>query len=158
MKLYHGEMIIPGLIIFVLLFTFPIWFNKLVPGTTAYDARLRQLDTENGCLFDTEEMRTSHMQKLNEWRDLVVRDAQRFLLDEEGAEVLDKDGKRIEMSLTKTCMKCHVNKTLEDAQREPDKAVHCSVCHEHVDVSIYCWDCHLDPANPVEGRPQKERN
>ena len=146
MKLYHGEKIIPGLIIFVVMFTFPVWFN-LAPGGTVYDAELRDADRENGCLFDTDEMRTSHMQKLTEWRDLVVREGQRY------AE--DKKGDQVKMSLTSACMSCHVNTSMDDARQ--DKAVHCSVCHEHVDVVIYCWDCHLDPANPLEELQQKEQ-
>ena len=98
MKLYHGDKIIPGLIAFVIMITFPIWFN-LAPGQADYDAEMQQLrgeDTPEGCIFDTDEMRTSHMQKLSEWRDLVVRDEQRY--------TEDKNGKQVKMSLTSTCM------------------------------------------------------
>jgi hypothetical protein len=149
MKLYHGDKIIPGLIVFVVMITFPIWFN-LAPGESAYDSAVREIDAANGCIFDTEEMRTSHMQKLSEWRDLVVREEQRY--------TEDKNGNQVKMSLTSTCMTCHVNTS---GNIRPDKAPHCTVCHEYVDVSIYCWDCHIDPIDEAIAKQLeqgKERN
>ena len=38
------------------------------------------------------------------------------------------------MSLTNTCLGCHSN-----------KAQFCDQCHNYLEVTPYCWDCHVDP-------------
>ena len=73
----------------------------------------------------TEYMRTMHMDLLNEWREKVVREGERFTF---------AAGKKMEMSLSKTCMNCH-----------PNKDQFCDQCHNYLDVKPYCWDCHVDP-------------
>ena len=45
-----------------------------------------------------------------------------------------KDGTKYEMSLTRTCLKCH-----------SDREAFCDRCHDYADVHVYCWDCHVDP-------------
>jgi hypothetical protein len=47
------------------------------------------------------------------------------------------------MSLTGTCLTgCHTN-----------KAEFCDRCHNYAAVSVYCWDCHVDPK--LAGRSAK---
>ena len=60
------------------------------------------------------------------WRDDVVRSGERVFVA--------SDGRRFEKSLDPTCLGCHEN-----------KAAHCDRCHGYLDVSPYCWDCHVDP-------------
>jgi len=66
------------------------------------------------------------MDLLNEWRDQVVRENDRY--------EIGSDGVRFERSLSNTCLNCHVNK---------DKF--CDKCHDYMGVQPYCWDCHLVP-------------
>jgi hypothetical protein len=71
-------------------------------------------------------MKANHMDLLNEWRDLVVRD---------GKRIYDSfDGKEYIMSLSNTCMDCHSN-----------KSEFCDSCHDYSGVIPYCWDCHVEP-------------
>jgi len=74
-------------------------------------------------------MRTEHMQMLNDWRNMVVRDGTRLYIG--------SDGRKFEMSLSNTCLQCHSNKT-----------EFCDRCHNYAAVTPYCWDCHI--ANPKE--------
>jgi hypothetical protein len=113
-------------IVFVALFTSPWWLNyagaeKTPPPDLTYPDAV--YGTE--CVMDIDYMTANHMDLLNEWRDKVVRGDERFF---------EFQGKKWEMSLTNTCMKCHDN-----------KAEFCDRCHDYVDVKPYCWDCHVTP-------------
>ena len=99
----------------------------------ADDPRRRVLphsDRERGLLG------ASHMTLLNDWRDSVVREGQRVHTSSE-------DGKTYLMSLTKTCMACHLRE--EGDADELGSAQYCGECHEYTGVDTYCWDCHIDP-------------
>ncbi len=123
--MYDAGKIIPGLIIFFCLVTFPIWYSTL-SGKIAYTPEPKIVTEETECVAPTEYMRTSHMVLLNEWRDLVIRDGKRVYVA--------FNGKKHEMSLSKTCLSCHSN-----------KAEFCDQCHNYVGVKPYCWDCHIEP-------------
>ena len=81
---------------------------------------------EPGCVLPTGEMRASHMELLNDWRDLVVRDGERVMTT--------WDGRQARRSLTASCLGCHT-----------EKEKFCDRCHGYVGVTPYCWDCHLTP-------------
>ncbi len=85
-------------------------------------------EDQKECVNTAEYMRTSHMDLLNDWRDKVVRENIRFT---------SINGKKTEMSLTKTCMSCHSN-----------KEQFCDQCHNYLEVTPYCWDCHVEPKKP----------
>ena len=74
------------------------------------------------------------MSLLNDWRDDVVRDSKR----EYESNFKPKDdlkGKtHYDKSLTRTCLKCHDNKTK-----------FCDRCHTYASVKPYCWTCHVAP-------------
>lgn len=125
MKLYDGAKIITGLAIFVAIFTFPLWSNwgKAAPTPKP---QLPPKKVASECVGSTDYMRTSHMQLLNDWRSLVVRDGDRIYVAD--------NGKQYNMSLTNTCLECHTS-----------KAKFCDQCHNYVAVKPYCWDCHLVP-------------
>lgn len=122
--MYDKKLIIPIIVIFTVLMTFPIWFNRGNAGDAPQPKIKKGLKE---CVRDTQFMRTSHMQLLNDWRDNVVR--------EKGARFgKTKQGTSFERSLQKGCMKCHDN-----------KKKFCDTCHEYTAVKPYCWDCHIEP-------------
>jgi len=124
--MYDSGKIIPGLIIFVLIITFPIWYNH---GDAGEVPKAELPKDSKQCVVPTVEMRTNHMQLLNQWRDEVLREGDRAYFELEG--------KRYQKSLQNTCMVCHNNKTK-----------FCDACHLYTSVSPYCWDCHLEPIEP----------
>ncbi len=119
-----------GLIIFIVMVTFPFWYNlgKAAPAPvpTLTDKAL----AAKTCVRSTEYMKTQHMQLLNDWRDSVVREGKRIYVNPEG--------KAFEMSLTGTCLDCH-----------SEKAEFCDRCHTYASVTPYCWNCHIDPKENV---------
>ena len=81
---------------------------------------------EPNCVLPREQMRATHMELLNDWRDRVVRKGQRM--------TRTFDGKPVRMSLTGTCLGCHNN-----------KAEFCDRCHSYAAVELDCFSCHEDP-------------
>jgi hypothetical protein len=125
-KIYDKGLVIVGLCIFVIVITFPFWFNL---GNAAPAPELKiseKAKAAKECVVPKEEMKYEHMQILNEWRDTVVRDAKRIYVS--------SSGKEFNMSLTNTCLDCHA-----------EKAEFCDKCHNYASVSPYCWECHIDP-------------
>ena len=125
--MYDAGKIIVGLIIFIGLFTSPIWYD-LSSGESSNKPNIVLPVNEDikECVASTQYMRASHMDLLNEWRDEVVRKGNRIYTS--------PNGKEFEMSLTKTCTNCHSNKT-----------EFCDRCHDYLGVTPYCWDCHVEP-------------
>jgi hypothetical protein len=117
--------ILLGLIAFLVLALFPIWYN-LGSRATVRPADLELPEQGGSCVAETEYMRTEHMQLLMEWRDEVVRVNDRIFTTE--------DGRQYYKSLSNTCMSCHDNKD-----------TFCDNCHNFVGVKPYCWDCHVEP-------------
>ena len=118
--------IIAGLIIFLIVVTFPFWYNmgKAAPAPeTKLTDKAKQA---KNCIQPTEYMRVGHMQLLNVWRNEVVRDGKRTYVNQ--------SGKDFNMSLSNTCMDCHSN-----------KAEFCDKCHDYTSTAPYCWDCHVYP-------------
>lgn len=118
-------MILGGLALFVGLVTLPVWWN-LAAGTSPKAPEPKRPAQEKRCVASVEYMRTSHMDLLTSWRDTVVRRS--------GRTFVSFDGTTHDMSLTRTCLKCH-----------GAKADFCDRCHEYAGVTPYCWDCHIDP-------------
>ncbi|MFP4475078.1 MAG: sulfate reduction electron transfer complex DsrMKJOP subunit DsrJ [Desulfatibacillaceae bacterium] len=141
--MYNKGPIITGLVIFFILFTSPVWLNfgatATVPERSFNTPKLQEMADQAGmdleqalaenaikCVEDADDIIPQHMFLLDQWRDNVVRKGNRMY---SGAF-----GKRYEMSLSNTCMDCHSN-----------KAEFCDRCHNYVNVSPVCWDCHLTP-------------
>ena len=125
--MYDSGKILLGLIVFVGLFTSPIW-QDLASGESASKPNIILPADEDikECVAATEYMRTSHMDLLNEWRDKVVRDEERIYTS--------PGCKEFEMSLSNTCTNCHSN-----------KSEFCDRCHDYLGVTPYCWNCHVEP-------------
>jgi hypothetical protein len=133
MKIYNANKIIPGLIIFLGLITFPFWFamgKAAPPPEIKIDTPVIQQMEVKQCIMPKADMRTGHMQLLNDWRTQVVRNNQRIYVAE--------DGKAYNMSLQNECIRCHSNKTQ-----------FCDQCHSYAGLQVgsvpYCWTCHIAP-------------
>ena len=81
--------------------------------------------------MERQKMVAEHMNLLNEWRDLAVREGQR--------DHVAEDGKTYDMSLTRTCLDCHQS-----------KKKFCDQCHDYLGVKPYCWNCHVNPEDLEE--------
>jgi hypothetical protein len=124
--------IIVGLVVFVGLFTYPIW-TPVIFGKAGAPPKLELPKDQKQCVEATAEMRKSHMTLLDTWRDSVVREGKRLYVA--------KDGKQYLMSLQNTCFNCHKN-----------KEQFCDKCHNYVNLSPKCWECHV---TPEYGKEQK---
>ncbi|SHO49704.1 sulfate reduction electron transfer complex DsrMKJOP subunit DsrJ [Desulfopila aestuarii] len=130
--MYNKRTVIPGLAIFVLFVTLPLWYNGLSAGPIP-KPELPPNGTKE-CVAPASEMRDNHMVLLNEWRDSVLR--------ESGRSSVSVGGKEYPKALQLACMECHSN-----------KEKFCDDCHTYASVKPYCWDCHL---TPVEAASKKE--
>ena len=130
-KMYDKGKVVAGLCIFVVLITFPFWFNlgKAAPAPELELTERAKALNHGKCVMPTDFMQSEHMQLLDLWRHQVVRNAKRTFVNSSGQE--------FNMSLSNTCLDCHAN-----------KAEFCDRCHNYASVRPYCWDCHID--NPKE--------
>jgi len=117
--------IITGLIIFIAIATLPFWYNMGKAAPAPEPILTAKAKAAKECVRSTEYMRAEHMQLLDQWRDTVVRNADRIYVNEKG--------KAYTMSLSNTCLDCHSN-----------KAEFCDRCHDYASARPYCWDCHID--------------
>ena len=122
--MYDAGKVILGIVAFLVLITFPFWFT-LALGNPDYRPD-PELPTGR-CVEEREWMVHWHMDLLNDWRDSVVRDGNRMYVSRDF-------GDRHEMSLTRTCMRCHTS-----------KEKFCDRCHDYTAVDPYCWECHVEP-------------
>jgi hypothetical protein len=125
--MYDAGKIVAGIAVFLVLVTSPLWFNALSADSPEPPQLPKPANGATQCVEDTEWMRASHMDLLNEWREEVVRSNERLYTSE-------LTGVAYEKSLTRTCLGCHER-----------KAEFCDSCHTYMAVSPYCWDCHVDP-------------
>jgi [DsrC]-trisulfide reductase subunit J len=114
-----------GLGAFLALAALPLW-NALAGKAEPARPTLERAVEGPECVEDTLYMSGHHQDLLNAWRTAVVRDGERYYTA--------SSGKRYEMSLTGTCLKCHAN---SDA--------FCERCHRYADVTLTCWRCHVAP-------------
>jgi len=125
--MYDAGKIIPGVVIFIGLMTFPMWLGRSAPPPELpiNTPAIQQLG-EKKCLEATPYMKANHMELLDSWRNEVVRDEKRIYVA--------SDGKQYEMSLSHTCLGCHSNKDQ-----------FCDRCHNYEGVKPSCWNCHVAP-------------
>jgi hypothetical protein len=112
--------IFAGLAVFLALVALPFWYGGWDGPAPVLDLdtpAIRQLP-ERKCGEATPFMRANHMTLLADWRRIYVA----------------LDGREIEMSLSRTCLRCH-----------SDKTRFCDRCHDDAGVSPACWDCHVVP-------------
>jgi hypothetical protein len=125
--MYNGGKIIAGLILFLALLTFPFYINKgkaLEEVKPSIDTPVINQLAKKECIRPKDEMKAGHMKILDEWRDEVVRNGNR--------ELVNVAGRIFEKSLQNGCLQCHSN-----------KKKFCDECHSYAGVDPYCWDCHF---------------
>jgi hypothetical protein len=128
--MYDENKVIPIIIVFVIVVTFPLWYNlgkaAAKPDPKINTPVIEQMK-EKQCIEPKASMITSHMKILDEWRSEVVRGDYKRLYTAANGKVYEK-------SLQNGCMKCHSNKTQ-----------FCDQCHNYMEVKPFCWDCHIAP-------------
>ena len=143
--MYDKGKIIFGIIVFLVVTTFPFWYNQ-ASGSASTFPPPKPVAEGLHCVEPAEFMRTAHMQLLNEWRDQVVRDGVRTYTSE-------AYGEQYAISLTGTCLQCHADWTpaqsvsMEMAIAPQDQPRACLECHDYAGVKVYCWECHIHPEN-----------
>lgn len=124
--MYNGGKIIIGLIIGLLILLFPFLYDAGKAAKVPEPELTVKAKEAKVCVLPKSEMRADHMKLLDEWRQEVVRDAERVYIS--------ADGRTFDKSLQNTCLNCHSNKTK-----------FCDQCHTYMGVAPFCWDCHLEP-------------
>jgi len=135
MRLYNGTLIVPALILFLVVVTFPLWLGAVRPREARPFAS-RSAPPGVTCVLPKIQMRERHMNLLKQWREEVVRESNRSPITLAG-------GATMERSLTNGCMKCHAR---QDCGPYRALATYCVDCHDYVGIKINCWTCHIDPA------------
>lgn len=118
--------IMAGLVVFAAMALFPFWYNIGGSSAAPEPELSEKAKAAKKCVLDKYEMRANHMSLLDEWRDGVVRDADRLYTG--------TNGKTFQMSLSTgdaSCLGCHT-----------DKEKFCDKCHVYASVDPYCWECH----------------
>jgi len=121
--MYDAGKVLLGLGVFAGLVTAPAWYGAARGKGAPPD--LEKPKDEKHCVESTAFMRARHMELLDAWRDAAVRRDEHVYVA--------TDGKRHEISLTGTCLRCHA---------EPKKF--CIRCHDYAGVEAFCWDCHRE--------------
>jgi hypothetical protein len=116
--------VIAGIVIFLIVVLFPIWFTGAFGDFEKANPEI--LTDAKECVLDREDMIANHMDLLNTWRNDVVRKNDR------GPVLVD--GREIEKSLTRGCFECHGS-----------YQKFCNECHSYADVKPDCWQCHVVP-------------
>jgi hypothetical protein len=119
--MYSSNFVITAALVVLALFTSPFWLSK--SGYKRPDVQLPADEKE--CVEPAAFMRAEHMQMLNEWRDQALRNENRVYVA--------SNGKKWEISLQNTCLKCHAN-----------TEQFCDACHISNSVYPYCWTCHIE--------------
>jgi hypothetical protein len=129
MKLYNGGKIIAGIVVFLIVATFPFWYGRgkaVSPPDLKLDTPAIQRLKEKLCVEPAPFMRSNHMKLLGAWRDGAVREGIR--------SYIAADGRVFQVSLTGTCLECHSN-----------KKQFCDRCHDYSGAKPACWSCHIIP-------------
>jgi len=121
--MYNANKVIPGIIIFILFFTIPIWLNF---GRLEAIPKPELPKKEKKCIESKEYMRAYHMKLLDDWRKKAIRENKYIYTA--------SDGKKYFISLQRTCFKCH-----------NDTEKFCNKCHNFVITHPDCWNCHIAP-------------
>ncbi len=128
MKGTDRRKILAGLFVFLAFAALPFWYggrDRPAPVLDLDTPAIRRLP-ERRCVEATPYMRASHMTLLADWREAATREGNRIYVA--------ADGREIEVSLSKTCLRCH-----------SDKTHFCDRCHDHAGAKPACWDCHVVP-------------
>lgn len=142
--MYDKGKIITGVVIGLLLLTFPLLYLAAT-GDGGHVAEPVLPADEEQCIEPAEWMAENHMQLLDEWRNTVVRGADRVYVATDGDvyymgltgfddEEMEKvrEGLGISDIDSGGCLQCHT-----------DKAEFCDICHDYSGAEPACWNCHV---------------
>ena len=130
--MYNKNVVIPGIIVFVGLFTAPFWTNVFSGKHEPVKLELPTApvtffgEERTDCVEPREWMAANHMELLIDWRDEALRNTKRIYVA--------SDANNPHPTPPHTRPPCHTN-----------KAEFCDKCHDANSVSPYCWDCHVIP-------------
>jgi len=124
--MYDRWKIVTGIVIGLLLFTFPVFYNVGRAAKEPERVLTDKAKQAKECIEPKAFMTAEHMKLLDQWRHEVVRDDARYYKS--------TSGKIHYKSLQNTCMDCHSN-----------KSKFCDQCHNYMAFDPYCWDCHIEP-------------
>ncbi len=117
-----GGRIVGAAVILLVLALGPAWLVSVRAGAgTAPPAPAKR----GPCVERRADMLRQHPQILADWRQQAVRGGLRVHLA--------SDGRRVDGSLSGTCLGCH-----------GAAEGFCNRCHSTVGVSLNCWSCHED--------------
>ncbi len=121
------KLIYAGLALFMGAVTYPLWHGILWKSSTA-EPDIRKISGEKSCVASRRQMRESHMELLQGWRDGKVREGRRTFSSQ--------DGVQYNVSLSGTCLtRCHGS-----------AEEFCIRCHAYAGVpALNCWQCHTSP-------------
>ncbi len=114
--------ILTGLVVFVAVALFPVWYGALAGKATAPNPPLPT--NSSSCIEPTQWMIANHPGLLNSWRNEVVRQGL--------ATFVSPSGKDYPISFPGTCFSCHQS-----------GEAFCQTCHSYADVHLSCWECHV---------------
>ena len=98
--MYNAKYIIPGLVVFIVLFSSPFWTNKVFGDGTYVPPELALPKGEKECIENTDLMRAEHMQILNTWRDMAIRQGRACLCGNQRQKIRHQPAEYLyEMSL-----------------------------------------------------------
>ena len=120
--MYNKPMVLGGLSVFVVLFTFPFWYTNFFNPDTGHGHGGKP---EGECVESAEWMRANHMLLLQQWRDEVVREGNYTYVNSKGVE--------FRKGLTNTCLDCHSNKVTEGGAGVDDHGDETMAAPDHVD-------------------------
>ena len=123
--MYNKNAVIAGIVAFLVICSSPFWCGFSSDSYKKPEI-VTQKDKNKECVEDVAFMRAEHMQLLNEWRDQALRNGSRVYVNAKG--------KKFDISLQNTRLKCHNN--YEEF---------CDKCHKTNNVEPYCWTCHILP-------------
>jgi hypothetical protein len=173
--MYDAGKIITGLVVALVLLTFPFWYNLGSAAPPIPEPKLTAKAQAAGtCIASKDYMKKQHMQVLDDWRNSVVRDGFRYVVinkDEAGTPLEMKliDGTRAvldntildlpvvgkfrdmvtrdELGLQVTAEGTRYEMSLQNTCMDchSSKKEFCDQCHDYAEVSPFCWDCHVQP-------------
>ena len=172
--MYDSGKIITGLVIAVILLTFPIWWNFGAAAPPAPDPKLSEAAKKAGfCIVPKDDMIRQHMQILDDWRNAVVRDGIRWVvvkpdqpdlrpemvvieelrtrMDNSIAGIQSVDLRGYFTSNRERLLSTGDGALIEMSLQNSCMTCHtskkefCDQCHNYTEVSPFCWDCHVEP-------------
>ncbi len=119
--MYDKPYVILGIIVLIAVVATPLWINSMGKG---YEEIKKELVIPKGdkCIEETEWMVANHMELLNKFREMAIREGKRVYVSESYGIVYNA-------SITE-CFRCHEYEGF------------CKKCHDYTGVTVYCWTCH----------------